>query len=338
MANIFLRSPYNISQTQQGSGLSVFLTININGVEVYTLTKNKSATSSIVLFEVAELIRDYLILSYNGTPVDANFNNIIILTYTWKSGLNGTGTTQGTPLVINAFGIDAYGYFKEGSNPTTTQGYMQSNNVIYKLASENVRLPIDRNNTTLVNYYFNGVLQDSETITTSTTNVFRFLDDVSDVDNIVITRTGGTTSIQVVNIEECKFAPHKISFINRYGAIQDLWFFKKSIEALTVSKESFKSSGITTTGTYNVNQHQQKTFNVIAKEKITLNSGYVSQDYNEPMQELLQSEQVWMEVNSIVTPMTVTDSNLTFKTSLNDKLVEYKLELEYAFDAINNIR
>ena len=56
------------------------------------------------------------------------------------------------------------------------------------------------------------------------------------------------------------------------------------------------------------------------------------------MQELLQSEQVWMEVYGVVTPMNVTDSNLTFKTSLNDKLVDYKLELEFAFDSINNIR
>ena len=341
MANIFLRSPYNISQTQQGAGLSVFLTININGVEVYTLTKNKSATSSIVLFEVAELIRDYLAIPYNGNILasEPSLNNIIILTYTWKSGLNGTGTTQGTPLVVNAFGIDAYGYFKEGSNPTTTKGYMQSNNVIHRFNGDVLRIPFDRNNTTNISYYEGGVLVDGETLTTSTTTVFKYISYSSnDIDEIRVTTTDGVKIIKIKYIDGCKFTPHKISFVNRYGAIQDLWFFKKSIEALNVSRESFKSSGITTTGTYNVNQHQQKTFNVIAKEKITLNSGYVSQDYNEPMQELLQSEQVWMEVNSIVTPMTVTDSNLTFKTSLNDKLVEYKLELEYAFDAINNIR
>lgn len=338
MANIFLRSPYNISQTQQGAGLSVSLIINIDGVDVYSLVKNKSATSSIVLFEVSELIRDYLYPKYNGTTVASDFNNVIILTYTWKSGLNGSGTTQGTPLVINGFGIDAYGYFEDGSNPTTTKGYMQSNEVIYKLTNEDVRLPIDRNNVTLVDYYFNGVLEDSEIITISTTDVFRYLKDVSDVDAITITHTGGTTSIKVVNIEECKFTPHKISFINRWGAIQDLWFFKKTIQALNISKESFKSSSITETGSYNATEHQQKTFNVIAKEKITLNSGYVSQDYNAPMQELLQSEQVWMEVYGVVTPMTVTDSSLTFKTSLNDRLVDYKLELDYAFNSINNIR
>ena len=339
MANIFLRSPYNISQTQQGAGLSVSLIINIDGVDVYSLVKNKSATSSIVLFEVSELIRDYLYPKYNGTTVASDFNNVIILTYTWKSGLNGTGTTEGTPLAVNAFGIDAYGYFEDGSNPTTTKGYMQSNQTIYCLPQTSLKIPIDRNNTTSIAFFNEGTQNDTETITPSATEVFQYITvQTGDSDELRITTTDGLKTVKIITIDECKYTPHKISFINRWGAVQDLWFFKKAIQALNVSKESFKSSSITETGSYNVTEHQQKTFNVIAKEKITLNSGYVSQDYNAPMQELLQSEQVWMEVYGVVTPMTVTDSSLTFKTSLNDRLVDYKLELDYAFNSINNIR
>ncbi len=52
----------------------------------------------------------------------------------------------------------------------------------------------------------------------------------------------------------------------------------------------------------------------------------------------MQSEQVWMTVNNVITPMNVKDSSFVFKTSLNDKMVDYKLQLTYAFDAINNIR
>ena len=45
-----------------------------------------------------------------------------------------------------------------------------------------------------------------------------------------------------------------------------------------------------------------------------------------------------MEVDNVTTPMNVTDSTLTFKTSANDKLVDYKIDLRYAFDTINNMR
>ena len=37
-------------------------------------------------------------------------------------------------------------------------------------------------------------------------------------------------------------------------------------------------------------------------------------------------------------PVVVKTSNMTFKTSLNDKLIEYTIEFEEAFDLINNIR
>ena len=56
------------------------------------------------------------------------------------------------------------------------------------------------------------------------------------------------------------------------------------------------------------------------------------------MQEVLQSEQVWVEVDSVITPMTVQDNSLLFKTSLNDKLVDYTLKLSYAYNTINNVR
>jgi hypothetical protein len=89
---------------------------------------------------------------------------------------------------------------------------------------------------------------------------------------------------------------------------------------------------------YNTLVHPKKTYNVKSSKKITINTGYVSEQYNEPMQELIQSEQVWMEIDSVVTPMTVDANSLTFKTSVNDKLVDYTIELSYAYNAINDIR
>ena len=39
-----------------------------------------------------------------------------------------------------------------------------------------------------------------------------------------------------------------------------------------------------------------------------------------------------------VVPVMVASSDLTYKTSLNEKLIEYTIEFEDAFDYINNVR
>ena len=338
MANIFLRSPYFVSVDAEGDGAqSVKLTLSVEGVVAYTLIKNKTVSIDFVLFEIAELLRDYLDIKCNSTLVASDFNINASYTSESYSGLNATGAIESTNT-FPFFGIDAYGYFEEGANPTTTKGYMQSNTIIYKLGSDDLRLPIDRNNASAIAYYYEGVLVDSTVITSSTTEAFIYLGEINDVDEVIITGTDGSITLSVINLDECRFTPHKISFVNRWGAIQDLYFFKKSIETLNAKRETYKNSTITNLGTYDSLIHSRKDFNVQSTKEITLNSGYVSEDYNAPMQELMQSEQVWMTVNNVITPMNVKDSSFVFKTSLNDKMVDYKLQLTYAFDAINNIR
>ena len=337
MANLFLRSP----RTFQGIGTSGWnsakLTLIIGGVTRYTLIKNR-ITAAPVDFEVSELIRDYLNLTYSGTINASSQSVVTSISLAVYNGLNGTGALNQTPTGFTFLSIDAYGYFEEGANPTTTRGYMQSNNVIYNLKDQNLRIPVDVNNSTQWNAYTNGVQFEGAAIANNTQQVFEFLDVSKNADELRITTTAGIKTIKIITIEECRYQPHKISFVNKFGAIQDLYFFKKSIDKVNTTKESFKSFNVTSGGLYDVYSHSNKEFNIISNKSITLNSGFVSEDYNAPMQELMQSELVWMEVNGIITPMNVTDTSLIFKTSANDKLVDYKLELKYANDAINNIR
>ena len=53
---------------------------------------------------------------------------------------------------------------------------------------------------------------------------------------------------------------------------------------------------------------------------------------------LFQSENVWIRENNQTLPIKIKDSSFTYKTHLNDKLVNYTVQFEYAFDGINNIR
>jgi hypothetical protein len=45
-----------------------------------------------------------------------------------------------------------------------------------------------------------------------------------------------------------------------------------------------------------------------------------------------------MEIDGNVLPVNVSDSSFSYKTSLNDKLINYTIKIDFAFDTINNIR
>ena len=73
-----------------------------------------------------------------------------------------------------------------------------------------------------------------------------------------------------------------------------------------------------------------------------MNTGYVNDDHNAVLEELLLSEQVYYteitETEEKVIPVIPLTKSITYKTSVNDRLANYAVEFEHAFDKINNIR
>ena len=374
MANVLLRSPYHISE-DIGSNKSAKLEITIDGTLAYTIIKNKTSSSDYVLFEISELVRDYIDIKYNGTTTPSDFSVVVSYDLTEYAEINGTGTST-TPVTTTFFGIDGYGYFEEGSNSSVTKGYMQSNNTIYTLYGEDLRIPVDRNNTTSVTYLYKGSQTFTKAITSSSTEVFEYIDatdsfkervtedcavngcgiyeentcinsflqnnDLYLVDKVVILTPSETKIVDVITLDECKYEPKKVSFINRWGALQDLWFFKKSVESMNVEKESYKSNILGYDGTYSTSNHVNRDFNVVGKESVTLSSGFLDEEYNKVFKEMMLSEKVWVtnitEDGEQVLPINVKTGEITYKTSLNDKLVQYTIQFDKSFDTINNIR
>ena len=151
-----------------------------------------------------------------------------------------------------------------------------------------------------------------------------------------------TDVINVETLQECKYEPKKVTFVNKYGALQDMYFFKKSVEKMNVKKESYKSNILDSNYQYNSSNHVYRDFNVVGKESVTLSSGFLSEEYNEVFKQMMLSEKVWVtnitEDGEQVLPINVKTSNITYKTSLNDKLVEYTFDFDKSFNVINDIR
>jgi len=59
---------------------------------------------------------------------------------------------------------------------------------------------------------------------------------------------------------------------------------------------------------------------------------------NQTIEELFLSENVWIRYEGKTLPVMPKSKQLLYKTSLNDKLINYTIEFNFAFDKINNVR
>ena len=381
---INVRSPFYIkannsslaSATMQLYIYTGVFTTNKPASAQYTITKNEIDTNNYVVFEISELVRDYLDIEFDG---EYDSQTVWVESdITMYDAANGGGSSVGTSNT-DYIAFDGYGYFHEGTNPELSRGLLLSNNTIFRLNDSNVRIPVFTEDTNSVSFFYQGVEKRTISISSSTntnaqidyvtvsgsdnTDTYEervladggtletsscltdFLNqlDIGLVDEVYIATDDSTEVVKILSTEECKYEPYKVTFVNKYGALQDLWFFKKSVESTNVTSEQFKASIFDqSTLTYKTYKHQQQAFLAQGKDRITMNTGYVNDDYNAVLEELLLSEQVWYteitETEEKVIPVIPLTKSITYKTSLNDKIANYTVDFEHAFDKINNIR
>jgi len=327
MANIALRSPqFKYKEIPISGVASTVCQITIDGTLRYTLIKNVRKNTT-VNFDISELARDYLDITYDSTYVPQTI--AITTTLTNYSGFDATGSVVGSATTFTDVGFEAYGYFEENTNPALpTAAYLISKNTI----EDEVQLFLP---TTV------GITKVPQ-IASGTISVISVSGSATSI--------GGSYDSTIFRIDCTKYGSgRKIIFINRYGVQQDLWFFLKETKTLARRNEGYKANILTypstnNPATYSISNAPNRTFNTTAKQSFTLSSGYYSESANNFFEELLLSEYVWLSRTNKVTeadevvPVKVKKSSIAFKTSVNDKLIEYTIEFEEAFDYINNIR
>jgi hypothetical protein len=167
---------------------------------------------------------------------------------------------------------------------------------------------------------------------------------IDDVDEVYISSSYGVKILKVKTVEECKYNPYRITFKNRYGVMEDLWFFKKSVESISVKGDDFRANQFKQrsaggrgrdAGLIRSNQEYNKN----GTTSITLNSGFVDEALNESFKQLMLSEEVELYDfnNDVRSAVKIKDSELKLKTSTNDKLINYTIEVEMSNSIIDNI-
>ena len=342
MAKINIRSPYfiNVYDSQvnlESAKLDLYVytgtQITNRGTIKYTL--NSTAYDNRVTFEISELVRDYLDITFDG-----NYDSQMVwVDYQVTEYVN---TSSYTLTTQNLEAFNGYGYFEDGvqnqSTEINTGDLLQSNTIQYILKDEILKVPVNVNDIVDVTFYKEGYSNSvSCTDTTSSNSLIKYTSDVANIDRVVVNNGTTTTEIDIEIIEECKHTPYKITFVNKFGALQDLWFFKRSNLSLSTKKETYKSN-ILNSGSYSINDHQTKVLNKQGSEKLVLNSGFVNEEYNEVFRQLMLSEKVWIDYDSKTLPINISSSSLNYKTNLNDKMINYTINVDFAFNKINSVR
>jgi hypothetical protein len=132
-----------------------------------------------------------------------------------------------------------------------------------------------------------------------------------------------------------KYPNIRIKWKNRYGQFDWFNFNMINTKQFNVSRSvyqpqigSWGGSGLS----YNRYDSNNLNYLVDTKENIQVNTDWVDEAYNEIFKQLLVSDEIyWVydEENNYVRPLTIATSNLTFKTGVVNKVIQYSFEFAY---------
>tara|TARA_R110000744_G_scaffold25007_3_gene62107 strand:+ start:55 stop:1515 length:1461 start_codon:yes stop_codon:yes gene_type:complete len=168
-----------------------------------------------------------------------------------------------------------------------------------------------------------------------------------------INSLGAETSKKMTINISCKnlrgYERVRLTWLNQYGTWDYYSFMQKSVQTISTKGTTYNQLE----GTWNDNQYKvdsykggKKSFRVNATETIKMNSDYLSEEYSEWFEELINSPEVYMlkaanspveitsgsitfdSLNRFAVPVRLKTTSLTKKTVANDRLIQYTFEVE----------
>ena len=148
---------------------------------------------------------------------------------------------------------------------------------------------------------------------------------------------GTQYEVAIVPVCESKYEPYKLVFTNKFGVREDLWFFKKSTNEITTKREEYKANTVQDYIAGDLSKHSYGSYNLNGRESMNMNTGFIPESFKENIRQLMLSETVWLDRDGTRLPVTIKNSQMKLKQSINEKLINYEIEIEFSYDTINNI-
>jgi len=365
MANIFTRSPHIIEineASQIGTKIELFISSGTDTTPAsptYTLSKliaasNKPETH----YNISPYIREYMnfnsiVSAYSSSYMNINtFANVVVKRY--------KDIGAGYVLIDTTYyyGFDGYGYYEDGSNPDLGRSLMTEGTYYYNydstidlathfdLVPASIGVPF-RGSEEYKAIYTNLV---SGSVVTSTVardvigggtysypRQFKTVLNANYADGNKIEITDNNTSTLLATYyfypkSACKYTPVKCDFVNKFGQYQRLWFYAASNDSIEVTSKEHKTLQSSITN-YNQIQGQRKEFNLNGKTSIKVNTDWVDEDFKNILKEIMLSEKVLIDGK----PAKLKTKSTELFKNINTKQINYALEFEFNYNAINNV-
>jgi hypothetical protein len=346
---IFSRSPFIIEVNealQTSSKIEVFLwnSGSVPSSPQYTLSKAiPSSTNLQTLYNVSPLIREYIkfinpSLNYNsvgGTVNSEAFCNVQIKRYKNTSTLLDTTTY---------YAFDGYSEYVQGYNYDRGQYLLDEGTYYYYYDSDLTYINTKAGDITLE--VTSGEKVKYTNLVSGVTSTFTFaVTGIKTLHRVNGTYWADGNKLEILNasnvvlrtyyfrpIEECKYTPLPIDFVNKYGAWQREWFFKASFDNIEIQNTEYNLMP-DFLPSYSYREGQTKTFNTNAKESIRVNTGWVNENFKNTIQEIMLSERILL--NDL--PVRLKTKSIEKFKSINSKTINYTLEFDYNYNTLNNV-
>jgi hypothetical protein len=351
---IFARSPYQViidepSQVKTKVELRLWnkgdtkptdpTYIMSEGIASVTQTETNYNISPFIL----EYIDKYFLEYSTSTITEADNKEWCIGEYITYYSTDGT--TYNIIDTIQFCAVNGYSTVEEGLNLdlTKTQAYLLLANPLIKVYWSNI-VP-----------YYNFIVREkdneyqadwidkagdslkSETFYTGVDDFFNYAIPLVFGESLRLEITNKTTSELLVRVEteevcEPKYPIQTMWFVNKLGGWNYFNFFKASFNSIDVKNSDYAL--MQKEIDYDYRKGQTKPFNINGGQTIKVNSGWVTEDYFEWIQQMMLSDTILLNPQ---TPVTIKTMNMDKKTSLQDKTINYTLEFNFANKLINNI-
>ena len=345
MANIFARSPYLIriaESGQNGSKVELFLSATTFSVSPqYTLSKLIPASNNIeTLYDISPYIREYIRFASCSAGGNAALPNptterVNVRVKRYKL-VGSTYSATATDPQLDYIAFDGSTYYESGYNFDLGNYGLDAGNYYYNPTSDAGKIRVTTGASFTARYTnLSTAVVTSLAVASSTFDIPRVRTaNVNEGNKVEI--LNGASAVQVTYyfypLEECKYTPVIIDFVNKYGAWQREFFFKASNDTLSIENTEYN---LMQTDSYNYNtlEGQRKVFNANGKKSIKVNTGWVYENWSEVLKQIMLSERILIDNK----PAKINSKSTELFKHINTNQINYSLDFEFAYDVINSV-
>jgi len=365
MSNIFTRSPFFVSLTSTANTeTSVKLYIwngtgSVPASPQYTLSKPiPSSVVTTVDYNISPYICEYI--DFIAPQTAPNYNNYSLATTSqWCNVQVKTyisGVLQATTTYRAFYG---YSLFTEGYNKDLGSEHLDEGIYYYyydptgdisttdRICGGQIQIITGTSNYTKVKYTNMDTAATYTTPNLTSDRVYR-------VPRIYPNYYGYKNKVEILDhtnavvgtyyfypIEECKNDVITVDFINRYGAWDRTFLFAASTNSFDVRNTDWNSYPPSVN--YNPLVGTKQTFNTNYNENISCNTGWVNEDYISVIKQMMNSERILIYYKDDTgafdqVPVKMRTKSMQKQKHLTEKLINYKIEFDFAYDSLNIVQ